>query len=165
MVDTLVLGTSALRRGGSTPSMGTNTDTESKVSKQVRPIGWANSILSLKEAWDSVMTIEGSALRKLDPRVAHMVFQVLAFMWSGIFAVMLGSTMAFGISAVFHIAFITGMFITAVTLNAADKNPTKVNKLFNLRPGYHSVSRTRQYMWINGEKVTLDPNDPGGEHE
>lgn len=133
--------------------------------REVRPVGWANTIFSMKEAWDSIMTIEGSSLRKLDPRVAHMVFQCLAFMWSGIFAVMIGSTMAFGISAVFHIALITGLFITTVTLNAAEKNPEKVNKLFNLRPGYHSVSRTRQYMWINGEKVTLDPNDPGGEHE
>ena len=60
------------------------------MSKEFRPIGWANTIMSFKEAWDSVMTIEGSALRKLDPRVAHMVFQVLAFMWSGIFAVMIG---------------------------------------------------------------------------
>ena len=144
---------------------GAPTHTESKVSKQVRPIGWANTIFSLKEAWDSIMTIEGSSLRKLDPRVAHMVFQMLAFMWSGIFAVMIGSTMAFGISAIFHVVLIAGVFVTTMTLNAAHNNPEKVNKLFNLRPGYHSVSRTRQYMWINGQKVTLDDNDPGGEHE
>ena len=133
--------------------------------RKVRPIGWANSIISLKEAWDSTMTIEGSSLRKLDPRVAHMVFQMLAFMWSGIFAVMIGSYVAFGISAIFHVALITGVFVTTVVMNASDKNPEKVNKLFNLRPGYHSVSRTRQTMWINGEKIELDPKDPGGEHE
>ena len=139
---------------------------EMKMSeRKVRPIGWANSIISLKEAWDSTMTIEGSSLRKLDPRVAHMVFQMLAFMWSGIFAVMIGSYVAFGISAIFHVALITGVFVTTVVMNASDKNPEKVNKLFNLRPGYHSVSRTRQTMWINGEKIELDPKDPGGEHE
>jgi hypothetical protein len=135
------------------------------MNKEFRPIGYANTFISIKEAWNSVMTIKGSSLRKLDPRVAHMVFQVLAFMWSGIFAIMLGSTMAFGVSAIFHIAFITGVFITAITLNAADKQPQQVNKLFDLRPGYHSVSRTRQYMWMNGQKIKLDPNDPGGEHE
>jgi len=135
------------------------------MNKEFRPIGYANTFISIKEAWNSVMTIKGSSLRKLDPRVAHMVFQVLAFMWSGIFAIMLGSTMAFGVSAIFHIAFITGVFITAMTLNAADKQPQQVNKLFDLRPGYHSVSRTRQYMWMNGQKIKLDPNDPGGEHE
>ena len=139
------------------------------MSKEFRPIGWANTIMSLKEAWDSVMTIEGSALRKLDPRVAHMVFQVLAFMWSGIFAVLVGSTMAFGISAVFHIALITGVFVTAVTLNAADKNPTKVNNFFQFRKGYHTYGRQRGYVVYhddqgNPHKVQLDPKDPGGEH-
>jgi hypothetical protein len=135
------------------------------MTKEFRPIGWANTILSLKEAWDSIMTINGSSLRKLDPRVAHMIFQMLAFMWSGIFAVMVGSYMAFGISAAFHLVFITGVFITMLVLNTSDKKPQQVNSLFNLRPGYHSVSRTRQYMWINGERVVLDKNDPGGEHE
>ena len=41
---------------------------------------------------------------------------------------------------------------------------------FNLRleqgtVGYHSPGRSRQYMWVNGEKVKLDDRDPGGEHE
>ena len=41
---------------------------------------------------------------------------------------------------------------------------------FNLRleqgtVGYHSPGRSRQYMWVNGQKVELDKNDPGGEHE
>ena len=165
LVDTQVLGTCSQEWGFESLPGHHNIDTESEMTKQVRPIGWANTILSTKEAWDSIMTINGSSLRKLDPRVAHMVFQILAFMWSGIFAVMIGSYMAFGISAAFHLVFITGVFITAITLNAADKNPQKVNTLFNLRPGYHSVSRTRQTMWINGQKVKLDANDPGGEHE
>ena len=32
--------------------------------------------------WKSVMTIEHSPLRKLDPRAGHMVFTILGFMWS-----------------------------------------------------------------------------------
>ena len=134
-------------------------------TNKVRPIGWVNTLFHVKDAWNGIMTIQHSPLRKLDPRVAHMIFQMLAFMWSGIFAVMIGGTMAFGISAIFHVVLIAGVFVTTMTLNAAHNNPEKVNKLFNLRPGYHSVSRTRQYMWINGERVVLDANDPGGEHE
>jgi len=44
-------------------------------------------------------------------------------------------------------------------------NGAQNNTGFDLRPGYHSVSRTRQSMWINGKRIELDPNDPGGEHE
>jgi hypothetical protein len=88
--------------------------------------------------------------------------QVLAWMWCIIFSMSLGSIVAFGISAIAHTLLIAGIVITVGTFTAANKRPD----LFRLRTdGYHSVSRTRQYMWINGEKVTLDPRDPGGEHE
>ena len=140
------------------------------MTNEFRPIGWATTIKSIIgipfDMWNAVMTIEGSPLHKLDPRVGHMVFQVLAFMWSGIFAIMVGSITAFGISAIFHIVFVTGVFITAVVFNRVDKDPQSVNSVFNLRTdGYHSVSRTRQYMWMDGKKIKLDDNDPGGEHE
>lgn len=132
-------------------------------------IGWPSTISALvsapKEMWDSIMTVEKSPLSNLDPMVAHMIFQCLFFVWSGIFAVMIGSYMAFGISAAFHLLLISGITITAVTFRQAENNPQSVNKLFKLRPGYHSVSRTRQIMWIDGEKIELDPKDPGGEHE
>ena len=135
------------------------------MSSKPNPIGWASSLTALarvpREMYESVMVIEKSPLKKLDPMVAHMVFQILAFIWSGIFAAMIGSYMAFGVSSFLHICFIAGVFITFTTFRAADKSPQS----FNLRPGYHSVSRTRQVMWINGEKVLLDEKDPGGEHE
>ena len=52
--------------------------------------------------------------------------------------------------------------ITVGTFEAAKRKPD----LFRLRTdGYHSVSRSRQYMWVNGQKVQLDARDPGGEHE
>ena len=54
-----------------------------------KPIGWATTISSLikipREMWDSVMTVEKSPLRNLDPMVGHMIFQCLFFIWSGIF--------------------------------------------------------------------------------
>ena len=55
----------------------------------------------LKEAWRGVMTIEHSPLRHLDPRVAHMLFSILGFMWSAIFGIMIMESLtAFTISAV-----------------------------------------------------------------
>ena len=119
------------------------------MSKTPKPIGWANTITSLTEEtklmWSSVMTIENSPLRKLDPRVAHMIFQCLAFIWSGIFAAMLGSYIAFGISASIHILFLAGVFITAMSFRVADKNPEAYDFL------------------KDGNR--LNARGPGGEHE
>jgi|TARA_B100001093_G_C26641224_1_gene933288 hypothetical protein len=98
-----------------------------------KPIGWATTISSLisipREMWDSVMTVEKSPLRNLDPMVGHMIFQCLFFIWSGIFAVMVGSFYAFGISAAFHILLISGITITAVIFRQAEKNPESLNSL------------------------------------
>ena len=133
--------------------------------KNPKPIGWATTISELinipREMWDRVMTVEKSPLRNLDPMVGHMIFQCLFFIWSGIFALMVGSYLAFGISAAFHLLLVSGVTITVVTFRQAEQN----KKAFNLRPGYHSVSRTRHNLWINGQKVELDEKDPGGEHE
>ena len=121
----------------------------------------------IKEGWNSVMTIEHSPLRKLDPQVAHMVFTILGFMWSGIFAVaIMDSYIAFGISALAHIVIISGVFITFLVFNEADKRPQAFNKnVFKIKDGYHSYPRARQNLYVNGKKVQLDDNDPGGEHE
>ena len=119
-----------------------------------------------KFGWKGVMTIEHSPLRKLHPQVAHMLFLILAFMWSGIFAVMIGSLTAFGISAVVHIMLISGIAITFLVFNQSEKNPESVNQtVFKLRKGYHSYPRARQTMVIDGKPLRLDPKDPGGEHE
>ena len=120
----------------------------------------------LKDMWNSVMTIEHSPLRKLDPRVGHMLFTILGFMWSAIFGIaIMDSILSFGISAVAHIVIISGIFITAMVFNEADKRPEALNETaFQIKKGYHTISRTRQHMWNNGEKIQLDKGDPGGEH-
>jgi len=102
--------------------------------------GWATTIKTIvaipKNAYDSVMTIQSSPLRNLDPITAHMMFQVLAFIWSGLFAAILGSIFAFGISVVAHILFISGITITAITFRTANTSPqalTKTNFKYNGR--------------------------------
>ena len=120
----------------------------------------------IKDMWNSVMTIEHSPLRKLDPRVAHMVFTILGFMWSAIFGIVIMESLnGFFISAVVHIVLISGVAITAMVFNEADKRPETFNETaFQIKKGYHTISRTRQHMWNNGKKIKLDKDDPGGEH-
>ena len=113
-------------------------------------------------SWNSVMDDSRNPLRHIpDTNTRHMIMQVLAWMWCIAFSVIVGSWTVFGVSAIGHIALLAAIAVTVATFETAKRNP----KLFSLRPGYHSVSRTRQYMWINGQKVELDAKDPGGEHE
>ena len=112
------------------------------------------------DSWQSVMNHDINPLRHIpDTNTRHMVMQVLAWMWCIVFSMWLGSFGFFGISAIAHVALIAAIAVTVGTFETARRRPD----LFKLRTdGYHSLSRTRQYMWINGQRVVLDPNDPGG---
>lgn len=114
-------------------------------------------------SWNNVMDYKHNPLRHIpDMNTRHMVMQVLAWMWCITFAMIVGSWTVFGISAIAHVVLIAAICITVGTFEAAKRRPD----LFRLRnDGYHSVSRTRGNMWINGQRVRLDPRDPGGEHE
>jgi hypothetical protein len=107
-----------------------------------------------------IMDENHNPLRNLPRLSAHATMQALALMWSIVFGVYLSSFTAFGLSATAHVLFILAIVHTYGIFNGAQSHAH-----FSLRPGYHSVSRARGYMWINGKKVELDPNDPGGEHE
>lgn len=115
-----------------------------------KPIGWATTIKTIlnipREMWDSVMTIEKSPLRNLDPMVAHMIFQCLFFIWSGLFAVMVGSYYAFGISAAFHICLITGITLTATVFRQAERNPESINKLLKSGKKYNGRAADGEHV-------------------
>jgi len=114
------------------------------------------------DSWNSVMNAEINPLRHIeDLQTRHVVMQLLAWMWCIIFATSVGSVTVFGVSAVAHALLITGIVVTVATFETAKRKPAA----FKLRPGYHSVGRTRQTMWVNGQRIQLDPRDPGGEHE
>ena len=116
----------------------------------------------ITNCWNYVMDIDTNPLKHIpDLNTRHMVLQVLAWMWCIVFAIIVGSWTAFGISAIAHILLLAAICITVGTFEVAKRSPDS----FSLRSGYHSVSRTRQYMWINGERIVLDDKDPGGEHE
>jgi len=91
------------------------------MSNKVSPIGWAKTILSMRDAWNSIMTIKNSPLRNLPPQLGLMVFSILAVMWSGIFAAIINNPYAFGISAGGHLIVVFGIFITAIVYDSAEK--------------------------------------------
>ena len=98
---------------------------------KVVPVSIQSYIRLPKEMWNSVMTIEDSPLwhiQKLDPMAAHAVFQILAYMWSAIFALWIGNIFWFAICGMGHSLVIGGIFITAMTYREANKrannNPT-----------------------------------------
>ena len=118
-------------------------------------------------SWNLIMDDRRNPLSHIpDMQTRHVVMQLLAWMWCIIFSISIGSMTVFGVSALAHSLFIGGLIFTVATFETAKRKP----ETFNLRlehgtVGYHSPGRSRQYMWVNGKKVQLDKNDPGGEHE
>ena len=113
------------------------------------------------DIWNNVMDARYNPLRNIpDLQVRHMVMQILAFLWSLLFGLMItNSVFAFGISSVVHVAFVAAIVVTVATFNRAKQAP------YSFVNGYQSVNRARAYVWSNGKKVKLDESDPGGEHE
>ena len=118
-------------------------------------------------SWNLVMDDRRNPLSHIpDMQTRHVVMQLLAWMWCIIFSISIGSMTVFGVSALAHSLFIGGIIFTIATFKTAKRKPETFNlRLEHRTVGYHSPGRSRQYMWINGKKVELDKNDPGGEHE
>jgi hypothetical protein len=115
------------------------------------------------------MDAEVNPLRHIpDLQVRHMIMQILAFMWSAVFAIMIAdSVMAFGISAIAHMLLVAAVVITVGTFKVAEYKP---NAFQWRKDGYHSHGRGRMYTIYRDKKgdaykVPLDPQDPGGEME
>ena len=118
-------------------------------------------------SWNMIMDDRRNPLSNIpDMQTRHVVMQLLAWMWCIIFSISIGSMTVFGVSALAHSLFIGGIIFTIATFETAKRKPETFNlRLEHRTVGYHSPGRSRQYMWVNGKKVELDKNDPGGEHE
>tara|TARA_R100001591_G_scaffold85061_1_gene91349 strand:- start:107 stop:481 length:375 start_codon:yes stop_codon:yes gene_type:complete len=118
------------------------------------------------DSWNGVMNANINPLKHIpDTNTRHMVLQVLAWMWCIVFSMYMGSIFVMGVTMIAHVVFLAAIVITVATFETAKRNP----KAFTLRMehktnGYHTPSRTR-YMYYNGKRIEMDPNDPGGEHE
>lgn len=75
----------------------------------------------LKYAWNSVMNSEVNPLRSYSIPTAHMMMQILSWMWSAIFSIAIGSYAVFGVSAVLHMLIVSGIFITYAVFKSAEE--------------------------------------------
>ena len=113
------------------------------------------------DCWNGVMDMDRNPLRHIpDLATRHMVLQVLAWMWCIVFSFWMGSFFVFGVSTIAHVFLLGAIAVTVGTFETAKRNPNFFENFPTSTP-----SRSRNYLWMNGQKIKLDPNDKGGEHE
>ena len=112
------------------------------------------------DSWNGVMNADKNPLRHIpDTNTRHMVLQVLAWMWCIVFSMWVGSFWLMGVSMIAHALLLGAIVVTVATFETAKRNPNFFESFPTSTP-----SRSRNMYW-NGQKIKLDPNDKGGEHE
>ena len=97
------------------------------------------------DAWKSIMTIENSPLRKLPPQLGLMVFLILSFMWSGIFAAIIKNPHSFAWSAGGHFIIVCGIFITAIVFQEAEKASPSMDDIFKSGKKYNGRAKDGEH--------------------
>ena len=77
-------------------------------------------------AWDATMNESKNPLRRLPLTTAHMLMQVLAWMWSSIFSLAVGSYFVFGVSVIAHALIIAGIVVTLFVFQQAESRRTEL---------------------------------------
>ena len=117
------------------------------------------------DTWNIVMNHNKNPLKNIpDTNVRHMIMQVLAWMWCIVFSMYMGSIFIMGLTMIAHVIFIAAIVVTVATFETAKKKPSFFLRLEKGTNGYHTPTRAR-YLYHDGKRIPLDPNDPGGEHE
>ena len=83
-------------------------------------------IRSLASTWRLVMDSESNPLMRIPKMQRFQMMQVLAWMWSLVFAAWVGSAMVFGVSVVGHAILLIGVFFTAEVFRRARRNTQAV---------------------------------------
>ncbi|WP_254604374.1 hypothetical protein [Leisingera sp. ANG59] len=60
-------------------------------------------------------------LQDIPLSTAHMLMQLLAWMWSAVFSIAIGSYFAFGITSIAHILILGAVFTTLIVFQTARK--------------------------------------------
>lgn len=81
-----------------------------------------------KRIWRGIMDESRNPLSNYPLSVAHMLMQMLAWMWSVIFSIAIGSYLAFGISAIGHALVISGLFVTFLVFQRAERKELAMQK-------------------------------------
>ena len=83
-------------------------------------------VRSLAATWRLVMDSESNPLMRIPKMQRFQMMQVLAYMWSFVFAAWVGSAMVFGVSVVGHAILLIGVFFTAEVFRRARRNTQAV---------------------------------------
>ena len=70
-------------------------------------------IRSLAPTWRLVMDSDSNPLMRIPKMQRFQMMQVLAYMWSLVFAAWAGSALIFGVSVIGHSILLLGIFFTA----------------------------------------------------
>ena len=81
----------------------------------------------VESSWGAVMDETKNPLRKYSLPTAHMLMQVLAWMWSAIFSISVGGYFVFGVTIAGHVLVIAGVFITLMIFENADAKKSDVS--------------------------------------
>ena len=78
-----------------------------------------------KQIWGLIMNPNINPLSNItNLKVRHMIMQILAFMWSGVFSLyIIDSLYVFGITAIAHALLIAAIVITAYVFYTAKNQP------------------------------------------
>ena len=78
-----------------------------------------------KSFWSPIMDSNVNPLKNItNLKIRHMVMQILAFMWSGVFSLyIVDSVFVFGFTAIAHALLIAALFITMFVFFTAEKKP------------------------------------------
>ncbi len=96
-----------------------------------------DSSFNMKSAWASIMDETKIPLRNQSLSTAHLLMQMLPWMWSAIFSLIIGSYFVFGVTAAAHMLPIGGLFVTLIVIRkaeATDLDDYKVRCAYK-RPG------------------------------
>tara|TARA_B100000780_G_scaffold266851_1_gene223427 strand:+ start:4049 stop:4348 length:300 start_codon:yes stop_codon:yes gene_type:complete len=84
------------------------------------------------DKWNVVMCHKTNPLSNIkNIGIQHMVMQLLAWMWSIVFALAIGSWTMFGYYAIAHVLIIGAIVITVATFETAKKTPTVFGRASN----------------------------------
>ena len=88
--------------------------------------------LRIYDGYQYIFDSEKNPLRHIpDPTSRMFIMTILAFMWSGAFAIYVGSIIYFGVSVAAHIVLIAMLFFTVAVFYDAERN--KSSWLLELR--------------------------------
>ena len=93
-----------------------------------------------KSFWSPIMDSNVNPLKNItNLKIRHMVMQILAFMWSGVFSLYIGACVfVFGFTAIAHALLIAALFITMFVFFTAEKKPQIYDlKFFRGKDGEH----------------------------